>query len=242
MKTLGIVAHSAEGAGLCFITACRYGGERMGEFNHPNIVMSAIPMAASNPGWLSNNYEEVGWHLALGVQMVADGGADFYICPDNTAHLVLERIAGDLPIPGLHIADVVCGEIVRNGWKKVGLLGTKWTMNGEVYEKALRERGLERLVPDEAGRQRVDDAIFDELCLGVITPATIKMFEEAAAEFKGRGADCVIAGCTEIPLVLTNENSPIPVVDSTRLLARRAVDLCLAEAEMVADGGWVVLD
>jgi aspartate racemase len=242
VKTLGIVAHSAEGAGLCFVTACRYGGEKMGEFNHPDIVMSAIPMSASIPGWMSNDFDEVGRHLAKGVQMVADAGADFWICPDNTAHLVFEGIADDLPIPGLHIADVVCGEIVRNGWKKVGLLGTKWTMNGSVYERALGERGLERLIPDEAGRQRVDDAIFDELCLGVISKEVIGMFEREALGLRDRGADCVIAGCTEIPLVLTNENSPIPVVDSTRLLARRAVDLCLDEREMAIKDGWVVLD
>jgi len=124
MKTLGIVAHSAEGAGLCFLTACREGGIQLGPHMHPKIVMSAVPLALSMPGWENDDYELVGEFLSQGVQMVADAGADFYVCPDNTAHIVLERIAAELPLPGLHIAHVVCDQIATHGWKRVGLLGT----------------------------------------------------------------------------------------------------------------------
>lgn len=120
-KTLGIVAHSAEGAALCFLTACHEGAVHLGPHMHPPIVMSAVPMGLSMTGWETGDHASVAKHLRRGVQQVADAGADFYVCPDNTAHIVLEQIAGSLPIPGLHIADVVCREIVARGWKRVGL-------------------------------------------------------------------------------------------------------------------------
>src|SRR6185295_18963877 len=167
MKTLGIAAHSFEGATLCFLTACREGVAHLGPHLHPRIVMSAVPLGLSMPAWESDDYSAVGKFLTEGVQMVADAGADFYVCPDNTAHIVLEQIANELPIPGLHIADVVCHELSKHGSKHVGLLGTSWTMTGPVYEAALRKRGLERLIPDEATMKQIDTAIFDELCLGI---------------------------------------------------------------------------
>jgi aspartate racemase len=244
MKTLGIVAHSVEGAALCFVTACHYGAERLGGFMHPNIVMSAIPMGLSMPGWESGDHREVARHLGDGVRTVARAGADFFVCPDNTAHIVLEKVAVEegLPIPGLHIAEVVCAEISQRGWKRVGLLGTKWTMTGVVYERALALRGLSRLIPEVPMRERLNHAIFAELCKGIITPQTTAVFVNAAEELKERGAECVILGCTEIPLVLTPENSPLPVVDSTRLLARRAADVCAREQPLDARDGWVVVE
>src|SRR4026208_1887990 len=148
MKTIGIVAHSAEGAALCFLTACREGSVQLGPHMHPNIVMSAVPMALSMPGWEATDHSAVGRFLSEGVQQVADAGADFYVCPDNKAHIVWEQIAEDLPLPGLHIAEVVCQEVGKHGWQRVGLLGTRWTMTGPVYRAALKKRGLELLVPD----------------------------------------------------------------------------------------------
>ncbi len=240
MKTLGIVAHSAEGAALCFLTACRHGDKTLGVFLHPRIVMSAIPMGLSMPAWEAGNHAAVARHLAEGVRTVAKAGADFYICPDNTAHIALETVARTLPIPGLHIADVVCAEIARNKWKRVGLLGTKWTMTGPVYERALSVRGMSRLVPEERVREQLNTAIFSELCKGVFKPETTALFVGAIDELKREGAECVILGCTEIPLIITEQNSPLPPIDSTRLLARYAVDLCVKESPLTVRDGWVV--
>ena len=181
----------------------------------------------------------VGRFLAEGVRQVADAGADFYICPDNTAHIVLEQIAEDLPIPGLHIAEVVCSEIMTRGWKRVGLLGTSYTMTGPVYAKALAERGLERLIPDEPMRQRLNAAIFDELCLGIFAPETTALFVRAIADLQSEGAECVILGCTEIPLIITADNSPLPTLDSTRLLAAYAVREALSERAVRRRTGWL---
>jgi aspartate racemase len=239
MKTIGIVAHSAEGAALCFLTACREGAVHLGSHMHPNIVLSAVPMGLSMPGWEANDHAAVGKYLSQGVQQVADAGADFFVCPDNTAHIILEQIAASLPLPGLHIAEVVCHEVTMRGWKHVGLLGTRWTMTGPVYETALTKRGLEMLVPDEPMRERLNAAIFDELCLGIFNTSTTELFVGAIEDLKSRGAECVILGCTEIPLIVTSENSPLPAFDSTRLLAKYAVREAVNERPISVKAGWL---
>ena len=241
MKTLGIVAHSAEGATLCFLTAFREGGVLLGPHMHPTIVMSAVPLALSMNGWETGNHEEVAKFLTQGVQMVADAGADFYVCPDNTAHIVLEQIAAELPVPGLHIAEVVCREITNHGWKRVGLLGTRWTMTGPVYERALAQRGLERIVPDEPVREQLNTAIFDELCQSIFKAETTQLFVNAIEDLKARGAECVILGCTEIPLIITETNSPLPVLDSTRLLAKYAVKEATSDRPIEIKSGWLAI-
>ena len=239
MKTIGIVAHSAEGAALCYLTACREGGVRLGPHMHPTIVMSSVPMALSLPGWESENHQIVARVLTEGVQLVADGGADFFVCPDNTAHIVLEQIAADLPLPGLHIAEVVCQDIMNHGWKRVGLLGTKYTMTGPVYQRALEQRGLERIVPDEPVREQLNTAIFDELCQAIFDTETTQRFVDAIEDLKARGAECVILGCTEIPLIVTETNSPLPIIDSTRLLAKYAVTEATSDRPIKIKTGWL---
>lgn len=239
MKRLGIVAHSAEGGALCFLTACREGQELLGPHLHPEIVVSAIPMGNSMPGWRSGDRETVAQELRRGVKQVVSSGADFFVCPDNTAHIVLEEIAESLPIPGIHIADVVCAEMVARGWKSAGLLGTNWTMTGDVYPNALRRYGFDHHVPDESTRAKIDDAIFGELCLGIFKESTTEMFVAAIEDLKSAGADCVILGCTEIPLVISDDNSPLPVLDSTRLLAKYAVREAVDESPLSSRHGWL---
>lgn len=239
MRTIGIVAHSTEGSALCYVTACRYAATRMGPFNHPTIVMSAIPMAASMPGWNSGRHAEVAEHLVKGVELVAAAGADFYVCPDNTAHIVLEQVATTLPIPGLHIAEVVAAEIKAKGWKRAAVLGTKWTMTGPVYAAALGRRSIEPVVPDAGMRTKIHDVIFGQLCRGEFTDEARALFQRAIHELKERGADCVILGCTEIPLVVDEASSPLPTLDSTRLLARYAVDAAMKDGPLAPSAWWI---
>jgi aspartate racemase len=241
MKTIGIAAHSAEGGALCFLTACREGALQLGPHMHPTVVASAVPMGLSLPGWESGDHRTVAKFLAEGVQRVADAGADFYVCPDNTAHIVLEQIAVELPIPGLHIADVVCHEIAARGWQRVGLLGTRWTMTGSVYAAAFAKRGLECLIPAAPMRERLNAAIFDELCQGIFNEPTTRLFVQAIEKLKADGAQCVVLGCTEIPLVVTPANSPLPTLDSTRLLARHAVREALHERPIGLASGWLTI-
>ncbi len=237
-KKIGICAHSYEGGALCFLEACREGGRRLGPHMHPNIVLSAIPMGLSMPAWEADHYDDVAIHLRNGVHEVEKSGAHFFICPDNTAHVVLEQIIHSLPIPGLHIAEVVCQEAVDNQWKKVALLGTKWTMTGPVYAHQLKKNGLERLIPNEDDRAFINGAIFDELCQGIFKPTTLNRFIRIIEDLKHSGADCVILGCTEIPLLINRENSPLPILDSTRLLSQKAVQIAVSEIELDTQG-WI---
>lgn len=239
MKTIGIAAHSAEGAGLCFLTACRVGGEVLGEHMHPPIVMSAIPMALSMPGWDANDLSQVEPHLIEGVRMLAGAGADFFVCPDNTAHLVLERGIGRLPLPGLHIAHVIVAEIRQRGFTRVGLLGTRWTMTGEVYARALAAASIERLVPDAEEQDLLHGLIFDELCHGRFGEQVTAPFLRAIDRLRERGAQAVILGCTEIPIIVNDRNSSLPTLDSTRLLARDAVRVAVSGAALPAPGTWI---
>jgi aspartate racemase len=242
MKMIGIVAHSAEGAALCFRTACHQGAARLGPHMHPSIVLSAVPLGLSMEAWERGDHAVVGRFLGQGVRQVADAGAEFYVCPDNTAHIVLEQIAGELPIPGLHIAEVVCREIAERGWKQVGLLGTEWTMTGPVYAAALETHGLNRLVPGEPTREKLHAAIFERLCQGVFDEETTDLYLDAIRGLRSAGAECVILGCTEIPIIVTPENSPLPVLDSTRLLAEYAVRVALDERPLGIESGWLDTD
>jgi aspartate racemase len=240
-KNIGICAHSYEGGALCFLSACREGAVRLGPHYHPNILLSAVPMGLSMEAWEANNYDEIAQHLQTGINQVAKAGADFFICPDNTAHIVLEKIIDTLPIPGLHIASVICQEIIKNGWRNVGLLGTKWTMTGPVYSTALSSLNLNKLIPSESYRHQIDNAIFEELCQGIFLEQTIQIFQEAILELQQQGAECVILGCTEIPLIINASNSPLPVLDTTRLLAKYAVELAL-NTEPIPSSGWISLE
>jgi aspartate racemase len=239
MKTIGIAAHSAEGGALCFQTVCREGESEPGSYLHPPVVMSCVPMGLSMEAWRRNDHDAIAEHLLQGIEQVALAGADFFVCPDNTAHIVLEQRSDQFEIPGLHIAHVVCDEISRRGWERVGLLGTDWTMTGPVYEQALASRGLSRLIPDEATRRELDRAIFEELCRGVFLPATVERYRHAIEDLKAQGAECVILGCTEIPLIINDENSPLPVLDSTRLLARAAVREAKNDQPVTSNSGWL---
>lgn len=241
MKKIGIVAHSVEGAALCFLTACHEGSALLGPHMYPTIVMSAVPMALSLPAWEANDYAGVAKFIKQGVQQVADAGADFFVCPDNTAHIVLEQIVDDLPLPGLHIADVVCDNIKSQGWKQVGLLGTRWTMTGPVYKSAFEKRGWEMLVPEESTREQLNAAIFDELCLGIFNSSTTNNFLKAVDDLKARGSEAVILGCTEIPLIVSDKNSSLPTLDSTRLLAKYAVKEAISDRPLPKSGWLSVL-
>jgi aspartate racemase len=241
-KRIGLVAHSAEGGALCFITACREGQRILGPHFHPEIVLSAIPMGLSMPGWESGDHDVVARELRRGVEQVAAAGADFWMCPDNTAHIVLERIAGTLPIPGLHIAEVVCREMQTSAWRTAALLGTRWTMTGPVYPRAMQRRDLRYLVPGEERREQIDRAIFEELCQGIFLPSTADLFVDSIRDLAAEGAECAILGCTEIPLIIGAHNSPLPALDSTRLLATYAVKEALSGRPLRHEGGWVVVD
>ena len=229
MKHIGILAHSFEGAGLCFHTACLEGVARLGPHMHPHITMTCSPMALVMDAWERGDNAALRAFFKADADRVAAAGADFFVCPDNTAHIALENAGEPFPLPGLHIGEVVADQAVRDGRRKVGILGTKYTMSGPVYPGALGRRGLDWAVPGEDDQAMVNRIIFEELCLGEFTAESRETYVRVIEDLAGQGCDAVALVCTEIPLLLSQDVSPLPVLDSTRLLARAAVDVALGE-------------
>ena len=232
MKHIGILAHSFEGATLCFRTACLEGVKRLGAHMHPEITMTCSPMALVLDAWERGDNAELRGFFRKDAERLAAAGCDFFVLPDNTAHIAMESPGEPFPIPGLHIGEIVAEEALRDGRRKVGILGTKYTMTGPVYPAALGRRGLEWAVPGDADRDRVNRIIFDELCLGKFSEESRGAYVGIIDKLAAQGCDSVALVCTEIPLLITPGVSPLPVLDSTRLLAAAAVGAAVGDRAM----------
>jgi aspartate racemase len=232
VKHIGILAHSFEGATLCFRTACLEGVKRLGPHMHPEITMTCSPMALVLEAWERGDHDKLRAFFMEDVNKLAATGCDFFVCPDNTAHIALESPGEPFPIPGLHIGEVVAEQAMLDGRTKVGILGTRYTMTGPIYPGALGRRGIDWAVPDEADRRTVDDIIFDELCLGVFREASRQAYVRIVEKLAGQGCDAVALVCTEIPLLISADIAPLPILDSTRLLAAAAVEVAIGERPM----------
>jgi len=223
------VAGSAEGAALCYRTICLEASAFMGEHNHPEITLNSVPMAEHMRPIRSGDWDAVAEILADSAHKVARAGADFAICPDNTYHQAFEYLLPRSPIPWIHIAESVAEEAQRFGYKRLGILGTKYLSEGPVYPVALKKYGIEREIPDEPDRIRINEIIFKELVNGIFPEASRLYLNEVTDVLKARGCDAVVLGCTEIPLIVRPEDCPLPTLDSTRLLARAALKKALEE-------------
>ncbi|MBV8846276.1 MAG: amino acid racemase [Bryobacterales bacterium] len=222
-KHIGIVACSAEGAALCYRTICGEGEVLMGPHNHPEISMHTFPFAAHVDCMRNDDWQSVADLLVASGEKLARIGADFLICPDNTAHKAMPLIGARAPLPWLHIADTVAQEALRRGYKKVGLTGTKALVESDVYPEKLARAGVDFERADSRERQEVDHIIFEELVRGVTTSESFRSLYAVAARMKTCGCEAVILGCTELPLLAEGHEFPLPVLDSTRLLARAAL-------------------
>jgi len=224
----GILAHSSEGAALCFLTFCREGFREMGRHMHPDVMLDCAPMAHAMPAWEAGDYSAARAILAQSIERLAAGGCDFFACPDNTAHIALEMDGPELALPGLDIADVVAERAATLGMKRVAILGTKFTMAGPVYRRALPAVGIEPCFPEPQERADIDRIIFAELVEGLFTDASRRRYVEIIERLKTEeGCDGAALVCTEIPLLVTPDVSPLPTLDSTRLLARAALEVCI---------------
>jgi aspartate racemase len=228
-RHIGIVAGSAEGAALCYRTICLEAPAFMGEHNHPEVTLNSVPMAEHMRHIRANDWEAVAEMMADSARKVARAGADFAICPDNTYHQAFEYLLPRSPIPWIHIAGAVAEEAHRLGYARLGILGTKYLTESQVYPGALEEFGIEREIPAEADRERINEIIFKELVNGIFPEASRLYLNEVTDELKARGCDAVVLGCTEIPLIVRPDDCPLPTLDSTRLLARAALKKALEQ-------------
>ena len=220
---IGIVACSAEGAALCYRTLCLEGAELLGRHNHPEVSMHTHALAEYMKFVEAGDWAGVAELIMSSAEKLARTGADFLICPDNTIHQAFDLFEHRSPRPWLHIAQEVACEAKRNHFKRLGVLGTRYLMEGPVYPQKLKAAGIEHHMPDLLQRDRINQIIFDELVNGIFLPRSRAYFAEVIRGLKDDGCDAVVLGCTEIPLMVTAETSPLPPLDSTRLLARAAL-------------------
>jgi len=220
---IGIVACSAEGAALCYRTICTEGARLLGPHAHPEVSMHTPSLAEYMGCIYRDDWEGVGELMLASANKLAHIGADFLICPDNTIHQALPYVEPRSPLPWLHIAGVVADQAAGRGFRRLGLTGTRWLVESEVYPEKLAARGLEYVRPDAAEREEINRIIMDELVCGVFKPEAIAYFRRVIGRMKEEGCDAVVLGCTEIPLIMNDANSPLPTLDSTRELARAAL-------------------
>src|SRR5215216_8119334 len=222
-KHIGIVACSAEGAALCYRTICVEGEHLMGRHAHPEVSLHTFSLDDYMQPIYRDDWQAVGELMLASAHKLAKSGADFLICPDNTIHQALPYVLPKSPLPWLHIAEVAAQHAVERGYRRIGITGTKWLVNSEVYPEKLAARGLQYVKPSAAERDECNRIIMDELVCSQFTPQGIAYFQQVIARMKDQGCDAVVLACTEIPLIINDGNSALPTLDSTRLLARAAL-------------------
>lgn len=220
---IGIVACSTEGAALCYRTIAIEGTHLLGSHDHPEVSLHSHSLAKYMECIYANDWAAVAELMLSSAEKLARSGADFLICPDNTIHQAFELIEKRSPRPWLHIAREVAKEAQRRHFTRLGVLGTRYLMEGPVYRDALKTAGIEHSVPGAEQRIHMDKIIMDELVNAQFLPRSLAYYTEVIRSFRDEGCDAVVLGCTEVPLLVTPESSPLPTLDSTRLLARAAV-------------------
>ncbi|HEX6908191.1 MAG TPA: amino acid racemase [Terriglobales bacterium] len=229
---IGIVACSAEGAALCYRTVCLEGAAVMGRHAHPEVSMHTHPLADYMRCIYAGDWQGVADLMLSSAEKLTRIGADFLICPDNTIHRAFELVEPRSPRPWLHIVEEVAAEARRQNYRRLAVLGTRYTMEGPVYPSKLGAAGIEHAVPTAAERERIDQIIMDELVYARFTSQSLAYFLEVIGRLQAVGCDAVVLGCTEIPLLVTPETSPLPTLDSTRILARAAVRKAVASGQL----------
>jgi aspartate racemase len=222
-RHIGIVGCSAEGAALCYRTICAEAPQYMGEHGHPEITMHTYPLSEYMARIRKDEWPEVARLMLSSARKLAQVGAEFAICPDNTIHQAFDFVSQESPLPWLHIAQVVAVEGAERGFMRIGVLGTRYLMEGPVYPEALKRYGIDCEIPGKSDRERINAIIFGELVNGIFTDASRLYFNEVIEKLKRIGCDAVALACTEIPLIVRPEEASLPTLDSTRLLARAAI-------------------
>ncbi|MEP3276941.1 MAG: amino acid racemase [Stappiaceae bacterium] len=220
---IGIVGCSAEGAALCYKTICTEGAAFLGPHAHPEITLHTHSLADYTACLEQSDWQGVADLMVASAEKLGGSGADFLICPDNTIHQAFSLVAPRSPLPWLHIAEVVASEAAARGYRRLGLTGTRWLVQSSVYPDKLSEQNVAFEYPLEEERNAIDQIIMDELVYGIFKPEAVATFQKTMDRMKHAGCDAVVLGCTEIPLIMNDDNSPLPTLDSTRLLARAAL-------------------
>lgn len=200
---------------------------RLGGLHSAKIVLYSVEFDEIERCQSSGDWEKSGDILGRAAQGMEAAGADFLLICTNTMHKVAPQVASMVHIPIVHIADATADKLEKNHIRRVGLLGTKYTMTQDFYKQILIDRGIEVVIPDEPDIETVNDVIFHELCLGELKDESRRQFQRIIDSLKGKGAEGVILGCTEIGMLIQQSDSSLPVFDTTLIHAKRAAELAL---------------
>lgn len=221
MPHIGIVAGTADGAALCYRTLCHEADRGNGRHAHPEITMHALPLETYLTSIDAGDWSGVAALMSRSASVLAHAGAELIICPNNTLHCAFDLVIS--PVPWLHIASAVEAEASRRNYQRVGLIGTQPVMEGPVYQPVFEKEGIEVVLPPISERIELDRIIRTELIRGNYTARTRAYVRSVISTMAASGADAVILGCTELPLLLSDQPSSLPLLDSTRLLATAAL-------------------
>ena len=232
MRTIGLIGGlSWESSALYYRWINEGVRDRLGGLHSARVVLVSVDLAGFERLQHEGRWDEAGVRLGEAARSVERGGAELLLLCTNTMHRVADEIAAAVQIPMLHIADVTAAAIVERGFRRVGLLGTRFTMEEDFYRGRLTDRyGLDVLVPDEEERRIVHDVIYGELCLGQVRPESRDAYRAVMAGLVARGAEAIILGCTEITLLVGQGDATVPLFDTTMIHARAAVTAALGEA------------
>ncbi len=233
MKTIGLLGGmSWESSAEYYRLVNERVRARLGGFHSARTVLYSVDFAAIEAMQAEGRWDDAGRELNRAARALEAAGADFVVLCTNTMHKVADRLADGLGIPLLHLADATAAAIKAGGVKRVGLLGTGFTMTQPFYRERLAAHGLDVLVPDEADRETVHRIIYDELVHGIVTDASRERYREVIARVVEAGAEGVVYGCTEIELLVGPGDSPVPTFPTTGLHAEAAVDYALGESSL----------
>ena len=202
---------------------------RLGGLHSAKIVLYSVEFDEIERCQSSGDWETSGEILGKAAQGLEAAGADFLLICTNTMHKVAPQVASMVHIPIVHIADATADELEKRRVRRVGLLGTKYTMTQDFYKQKLIGRGIDVVIPDGEDIDVVNDIIFHELCVGEVRESSRRRFQEVIDRLKEKGAEAVILGCTEIGLLVRPSDSSLPVFDTTEIHAKRAAEMALGD-------------
>ncbi len=230
MKTIGLLGGMSWESTLGYYQAInRAIKQRLGGLNSAQIVLNSVNFAPLEAMQHQGDWAAIADSLTSAAKQVETGGADFLLICTNTMHKVYPEIEASLKIPLLHIADTTAKRLQQNGISKVGLLGTQFTMEQDFYKGRLADKfGIETIIPEEGDRALVHKVIYQELCQGEVTPESKAAFVAIIESLAEQGAQSVILGCTEIGLLVQQQDTKVKLLDTTQIHAQAAVNRALS--------------
>jgi aspartate racemase len=222
-KTIGIVGVTAEGAALCYRTIVAESAHLLPVGAHPPIVMHTGSFQLMNERLTQRDWPEVGALVSDSIARLVSIGAELIIMPADAPHYAAAHFLPQCPVPFLSIVDLAADACAKREYSRVAVLGIGLTMSDGLYEQPLRSRGIEAITPTTDEQAILNQVIYDEIIPARVTPTTAPRIKKIMSALRERGAEAAILACTELPLVIAEQNAPLPFIDTTRLLAQTAL-------------------